>query len=378
MKIAYVTTGDPWDVCAWSGLVTHILQALQGSDLEVEAIGNLNDMELISFIKGALYGRLFSKIYLKEHEPRLLKYYAAQLDQILVSTSFDIVFSPRWVPAAYLQTDLPIVFWHDSTLPGLVDLYPGYRFCSAESIRNGMKAEQLALRKCCLAIYSSEWAASSAIQHYAIDPTKVKVVPFGANLSCDRKFNDIQIILAKKDYTVCKLLFIGKEWVRKGGDTAVSVVEELLRRSLPAELHVVGCHPPGPQPGFVKAHGFVSKTSEQGRQLLDQLFSQAHFLILPTRADCTPVVFPEACSFGLPVLSTKVGGISTIIQDGKNGQTFPLDAGPEVYCDYIERLWLSKDEYEQLAISSFKEYSERLNWESAGRKVSDLLHEFCT
>ena len=47
MKIAYVTTGDPWDVSAWSGLVTYILMALQGSGLKVEAIGNLNNNKSI-------------------------------------------------------------------------------------------------------------------------------------------------------------------------------------------------------------------------------------------------------------------------------------------------------------------------------------------
>ena len=130
-------------------------------------------------------------------------------------------------------------------------------------------------------------------------------------------------------------------------------------------------------PGFVKLHGFVSKKTEAGRNLLDQLYNESHFLILPSRAECSAMVFAEASSFGLPSLATKVGGIPTSIHDGKNGQTFPLNEGPEVYCDYIETLMASRQQYEQLAVSSFREYSERLNWESSGRKVSELIHEFC-
>jgi glycosyltransferase involved in cell wall biosynthesis len=72
-----------------------------------------------------------------------------------------------------------------------------------------------------------------------------------------------------------------------------------------------------------------------------------------------------------------VGGISTIIQEGKNGFFYSLHDGPEKYCDTVERLWSSKEEYEQLALSSFYEYSERLNWASSGQKVNDLIHEFC-
>ena len=167
------------------------------------------------------------------------------------------------------------------------------------------------------------------------------------------------------------------DWFRKGGDLAVKVAAELNQRGIRTELHMVGCNPPGELPRFVKRHGFVSKASAAGQQQLEDLFSQAHFFILPTRADCSPVVFPEACSFGLPVLTTRVGGIPTSIRNGKNGQAFVLDDGPEAYCDYIEKRMLSKQEYEQLALSSFREYSERLNWTSAGRQVSALIQEFC-
>jgi hypothetical protein len=37
----------------------------------------------------------------------------------------------------------------------------------------------------------------------------------------------------------------------------------------------------------------------------------------------------------------------------------------------------SQQEYNELALSSFAEYAERLNWSSAGKKVFDLTHEAC-
>jgi len=127
----------------------------------------------------------------------------------------------------------------------------------------------------------------------------------------------------------------------------------------------------------VKNHGFISKKTEEGRKHLEQLFSDSHFLILPSQAECFGVVFAEASSFGLPSLATKVGGIPTAIQDGKNGWTFHIDETPEKYCDYIERFMISKDDYRGLALTCFQEYSERLNWHSVGTKVYDLMQEFC-
>ena len=190
----------------------------------------------------------------------------------------------------------------------------------------------------------------------------------------DRTIQDINALIQKKNFDVCKLLFIGVEWLRKGGELAVKVAVNSISAEFELScMWLVATHPATAR--YVKRHGFVSKASEAGRRLLDELFSQAHFFILPTRADCTPVVFPEAGSYGLPVLTTGWRD-SDLIRNGKNGQTFKLDESPEAYCDFIEKRMLSKQEYEQLALSSFREYSERLNWTSAGRQVSSLFRNF--
>ena len=346
MKLAYVTIFGASDIHAWSGLGVYMLGAIRGAGFETEIIGGLNyEYDFIYKTKEVLYTRLSAKRYRMLWDPILLKRFAAQVEDALASREADVVFSVWTNPIAYLRTEKPIVFWGDATLAGLMALYPGYQNLCAETIRDGHKAEQLALSKCRLAIYSSDWAAKTAIEHYDVDPAKLKVVPFGANINCDRTIQDIDRITQNKNSTKCKLLFVGVDWFRKGGDIALKVADRLNKRGVQTELHVVGCEPPGEIPGFVKAYGFVSKTTQAGRQFLDDLFAQCHFLILPSRADCTPVVFPEACSFGLPILTTDVGGISTVVRDGKNGFAYPLDENPERYCETIETLWSLRQAY---------------------------------
>jgi glycosyltransferase involved in cell wall biosynthesis len=378
MKLAFVSIFDPSDIHAWSGLGVYILSALQQAGLQIETIGDLSyELGFIYKAKEILYPRLSGKTYKMLWDPILLKRFASQVEQRLVNSDCHTVFSIWSNPIAYLRTDKPIIFWGDATFAGLKGFYPNYTNLCAETIRGGHRAEQLALSKSVLAIYSSQWAAYSAIHDYGADPGKVKVVPFGANIDCSRTLDDIRIILQQKDHQVCKLIFVGKEWERKGGALAVEVANRLNQRGLPTELHLVGCQPPGKLPTFVKSHGFISKTSASGRKLLDELFSQAHFFILPALADCTPVVFPEAASFGLPVLTSHVGGIPSVIRESQNGFTFPLEAGAEAYCAAIQRLWASRSEYEQLALSSFQEYAERLNWASAGQDIKQLIEQYC-
>jgi glycosyltransferase involved in cell wall biosynthesis len=376
MKVAYTTLTDSYDIRAWSGSNVYILQALVKAGLNVQTIGDLKAETTLSFLKGAYYGRIKKQTYFKVHDTDVLRGFARQVQNQLKTIDTDVIFSPKWEPIAYLKTDKPIAFWHDATVPALVGFYPGYDNTCQESISSAIKAERLALEKCRLAIYSSEWAARSAVDYYGVDPHKVVVVPFGANLVCSRTPEDILASAEQRGRDRCQLLFIGGEWDRKGGSLAVQVAQELNQRGIPAELHVIGCRPTGVLPDSVRLHGFISKETPRGRQRLDALFAQAHFLVLPTRADCTPVVFPEAASFGLPVLATDVGGIPTVIHDGKNGHKFPLAASAGDYCDYIENLWSDHAAYQALCFSSFQEYSTRLNWETSGKKVSGLLDAY--
>lgn len=374
MTIAYVTTYDASDVHSWSGSGHYILRALKDSGFETRNIGNLKANESFRLrFKQACLTKLSPKIFLRDREPIVLADYAAQVARRLESDPCDMVFSPGTIPIAYLETAKPVVFWADATFAGLLDFYFSSARLCANSIKNGHKMEQRALSKCRMAIYSSEWAAKTAIENYDVNPEKVKVVPFGANISCDRTPADILELVGRRSREICRLLFLGVDWERKGGALAVEVTRLLVKRGVRAELHVAGCQPPGELPEFVKVHGFLSKSTAEGRERLGRLLSESNFLIVPSRAECYGLVFAEASSYGLPSLATNVGGIPTLIRNGKNGRTFPLDESPATYCDYIEGLFSSAEEYKELALSSFREFSERLNWASAGSKVRDLI-----
>ncbi len=204
MKTAYLTTYDSSDIHAWSGLGNYILRALQDAGLQTEPIGNLRDGQSpLLKLKELYYRKILSRQYLYDREPSVLINYAAQAEKQLSSIQHDVIFSPGTIPIAHLQTDKPIIFWTDATFAGIIDFYPSFSNLCAETIENGNKMEQLALSKCRIAIYSSEWAASSAIENYDVDPAKVKVVPYGANLQCDRDLQDIHQIIENKDYHCC-------------------------------------------------------------------------------------------------------------------------------------------------------------------------------
>lgn len=182
MNITYVTTYDAINVRNWSGLGTYIAQSLKDDSTSLHYLGSLKqEVNRLITIKKGLYQRFFKKSYLLERNPYVLRSYARQVNAHLSSSS-DIVFSPGTIPIAYLECQQPIVFWTDATFGGMIDFYPEFSNICKESINHGNQMEKSALDRCKLAIYSSNWAAQTAIKLYQVNSAKVKVVSFGASL----------------------------------------------------------------------------------------------------------------------------------------------------------------------------------------------------
>lgn len=383
MKVACVTTYDATHIEAFAGRCYYMVEALKHQFPSFEYIGPLVQSEAVLFkVKRHFYKRLFNKRYAFGKDQILLKDCAHQISRRLTSLNPDIIFSPMSPdsqPIAYLECDQPIVIWSDSPLAGVIDFYPelSRHVVCKETIRDGLANERSALNRCSLVIYPSEWAAQIAIGYYQIDPTKVKVVPFGANIPFNSNLDDVKTIVDSRASNQCKLLFLGFDWHRKGGDIAFAVAKKLNEAGLKTELTVIGCHPEidQPLPDFVKIPGYIDKSTEQGLNKFNQLFAESHFLILPTKADTFPYVLCEASCFGVPSLTTNVGGIPTAIRNDLNGRTFSIEASVEDYCTYISDLFSNYDQYKQLALASFNEYQSRLNWSVSTQTVKKLIME---
>ena len=74
---------------------------------------------------------------------------------------------------------------------------------------------------------------------------------------------------------------------------------------------------------------FLDMNVEKDRSRLTDLLMDSALLLVPTRADCSPIAFCEANGFGLPAVSTDTGGVSSLVRDGENGLLLPLTAGGE-------------------------------------------------
>jgi glycosyltransferase involved in cell wall biosynthesis len=378
MKMAFATTFDGRDVSKWSGTPFHMANAFEREGMSVEYIGQLK-RRLPPFFK---IKQLWKQITCGQRDsPRfniaVAKYYSEQVLQQLTSLNTDVILAPQINPVAYLESKKPLIVWTDALYSSLVAFYPGFSTHSADTIEQGNIIVRECLSRCQLALFSSDWAARTALEIYGTSKDKVKVVPFGANLKTRNTLSDIRTMLASRSRTKVKLLFLGKHWDRKGGDIVFRVAKALHAAGQPVELHFVGCMPPKNTeiPSFIHCYGFISKRTPEGIMQITQLLRESHFLFVPSRAEAYGIVFCEANAYGLPCLTSFVGGISTIVKDNINGMTFALEAEPSLYCEYIMKLMQNYAEYEALALSSFNEFETRLNWEVSVKKVKELMKQ---
>jgi glycosyltransferase involved in cell wall biosynthesis len=376
MKISYISAYDATDIHNWSGTGFSIANAIERQNNDVHYIGNLETKASLLMRLKRKYYRSQNLIFDISREIDVAKSHAKQA-RLRIPDNSDIIFSPGSIPLAYLESNKPKVFYTDATFAGLLNFYDEYSGFCKETIKHANYLEQRALTNADLILYSSDWAARTAMDNYKVNADKIKVVPFGANVDCYWTLDQIREIITRRSSIDLELLFIGVDWKRKGGDFALSIAENLNLHGVNTKLHIVGLRdfPIENMPDFVVNHGFISKSTIDGKNKLEKLFLKCHFLLVPSLAEAYGLVFCEANSYGLPSISTNIGGIPTVIKNEINGHTFPLGLSVETWSHYIYELFTDRNRYTEMCLSSFNEYKTRLNWDVAGNTIMSLLRE---
>ena len=221
--------------------------------------------------------------------------------------------------------------------------------------------EAKTLRRACAIIVPSRWASDSVKSDYGIAPERIFELPFGANIPPEliEKYYSPKSIVG----TTLNLLFVSADWKRKGGDKAVEICRALINRGISARLIILGKAPESVgQLEFVDAKGFLRKSNSAELAEICRAYRDAHFLVLPTTADASPIVFSECRAFGVPPITHRVGGTSSAIDHGQTGLLLPLDAAADRFADELAHYARDFALYEKMSGECRKWYVEKAQW----------------
>lgn len=260
------------------------------------------------------------------------------------------------------QSDVPFIHVTDATPAFLRDAYgwavPG----------EADRLETLVAAKAAATVYSSDIMASRAPSDLNLPRLTADVVPFGVN------FDDLPTLAPEKPpLSTLKLLFVGLDWTRKGGDIAVAALDQLRADGIDAELTIVGRCPERhiDHPAITYA-GFLDKNRPRDRAKLTRLYAQAHLLLLPSRGDCTPIVVTEAMAHGTPVLATDVGGIPAQVGGDGAGRILPLYSDARLWADAIKDMTATPEHYHWMSDASFDRANRHFSWDTWADEIHNI------
>jgi glycosyltransferase involved in cell wall biosynthesis len=185
---------------------------------------------------------------------------------------------------------------------------------TAARARLRFEVDRWCARRVKLFVPFSEWVAEGLVRKGGVPADRVLTLNVGIDL--ERWRFEPHCALGPP-----KILFVGGDFGRKGGDLLVDVFRR--RFATRAELHAVSTGAPPTLPADVRVYRNFAPNDEG----LRRLFDEAAMLVLPTRSDFVPNVILEAMASGIPVVSTSVGGIPDLVVHGETGWLVPVDDG---------------------------------------------------
>ena len=254
----------------------------------------------------------------------------------------------------------PYVIYTDNTMA----LTQRHRPASA-LIPPSMLAEWLAFetRVCqdAAAVFTfSDFARASVLEDYGCAPERVRAVGTGANQHLPEP--------APAPGGPPRVLFIGREFERKGGRVLLEAWEHVHAQRPEAELLIAGPRQ-NPAPGVGLGVRYLGRLS---RTQLAEHYRRASVFVLPSLFEPWGFVFIEAMGYGLPCVGTDCCAMPEIIDAGSTG-LLAAPGDPQSLADAILTLLADPERARAMGRAGHAKAQEQYTWGRVAERVLDHL-----
>lgn len=216
--------------------------------------------------------------------------------------------------------------------------------------------------KKCKGIFTmGQWLADDLIQNTKVEEGKVHCVGGGCNIPIEK------IDHSKKQGN--KILFVGKDFERKGGFLVLDAFEKLNAR-YPGkyQLYIAG---PKEWPGkeaIPKGVNFLGlKTTAE----LVEYYNLCDIFVMPSYFEAYGIVFAEAFIYGLPCIGRDAFAMKEFISDGENGYLIS-DDNAEALAQKMYDL-LNDETIRRDVIKKKEMYIKKYSWENVAKNIADVI-----
>ncbi|NNL71786.1 MAG: glycosyltransferase family 4 protein [Silicimonas sp.] len=350
LKLGFLSPHNPFDRRAFSGTVHFAARALQATpDVSLGILGDYAPPRPV-------LDRLLRRRYTAD---------VAHIDVGGLDAVIGLVATPLLADLAHRHPRLPFFHVTDATPEFLREAYGWHVPAEADDL------ERQAVSGAHATVYSSDIIANRAPTDLGLPGLSPAVIPFGVNLDALP-----DICPEKPPLDRLELLFVGLDWVRKGGDVVIAALDALKADDRRAHLTVIGACPERHRNRRdVTYLGYLDKNRRRDAARIAAAYRRAHLLLLPSRADCTPMVVSEAMAHGAPVLATDTGGLGAMIRASGGGRLISEFAAPRDWAQSIRDVTDDADDYAFMADAGIDHVQSRASWAHWAGNLCNLVRE---
>jgi len=321
---------------------------IKGFELFLYKILNLN------LYKGKIKSKFaFSKLYLNSTKNKLFnnlnKFKEMEtLDTILEIGDIGIIKNIPFYIYQDLSLDLLIKELKENSKP-----MSGYENYSLNELYKRREWQLKIYEKCSGVFTMSKWLANNLVTDTNLPKKKVHVVHTGAVIVPDK--SDCHLLERKKETII---LFIGRDFFRKGGDIVVEAFKILKKKySSKLKLIIVG-QKYWPLKGEIPDG--VELIDDSPWEVIRNLYMMADLYCMPSRFEPFGLVFTEALSYGVPCIGSNLCAMPEIINPGINGYLLDNE-DPENLAELMVKVFEDRDIKSKMKKLS-KHYREYYSW----------------
>lgn len=208
----------------------------------------------------------------------------------------------------------------------------------------------------------SSHVTNSLIYDYGCSSDKVSCVYCGPNVS-ERPL----IHYPPGRYASGRILFMGFDFVRKGGPQVLAAYRQIAQCFPQASLTIVGS----------KQRTDLPRVTAVARIPLNEIseyFAKSAVFCMPTRQEPFGTAFLDAAYHKLPIISSRLGALPDYITDGVNGfLVHPDDVAG--LASALEQLLADPELCRRMGEANYEIVSRRYSWENTGRLIREQIEK---
>lgn len=264
-----------------------------------------------------------------------------------------------------LMKTVPTVISLDATPEGFKSIASAYGARPATGFVDRIKATwfRAIFARAVGLVAFSDWVKYSLVRHYGVPESKVRVIRSGVDVS--QWTPSVREVSSNRPL---RLLFVGGDFTRKGGHVLLRAFREGLADV--CELDIVSRDLSIETGRSIRVHSGLSPNSMD----LKRLYELADLFVLPTQGDATPFAILEAMASGLPVITTDVGALGELVQDGVTGYLIRAD-DPSALVERITQLTRDRSRLAELGKASRRRAEQAFNAEKNYKTLIAYLKE---